>query len=110
MEEPHEVQADEERERVRERVAAVDVARASGVVCTRLPDEDRPGGRKTHLRAVQATTKAVTGPGGYLRARQVRVVTLEPASGCRRVWFVALEAAGLKVQPAGQERAGPGQD
>ena len=43
MEEPQEVQ-DEEYERVWERVAAVDVAKASGVVCTRVPDEDRPAG------------------------------------------------------------------
>ena len=42
MEEPQEVR-DEEYERVWERVAAVDVAKASGVVCTRVPDEDRPG-------------------------------------------------------------------
>jgi transposase len=43
VEEPQEVQ-DEEYERVWERVAAVDVAKASGVVCTRVPDEARPGG------------------------------------------------------------------
>jgi transposase len=98
VEEPHEVQADEEHERVWERVAAVDIAKASGVVCTRLPDEDRPGRRKAHLRAVQATAKAVTGPGDCLRARQVQVVTLEPASDYRRAWFAAPEAAGLKVQ------------
>ena len=42
MEQPQEVE-DEEYERVWERVAAVDVAKASGVVCTRVPDEGRPG-------------------------------------------------------------------
>ena len=46
MEEPREVQ-DEEHERVYQRVAAVDVAKASGVVCTRVPDEDRPGRHRT---------------------------------------------------------------
>ena len=44
MEKPQEVE-DEEYERVWERVAAVDVAKASGVACTRVPDEDRPGRR-----------------------------------------------------------------
>ena len=34
MEEPQEVPADEEHEQVWERVAAVDIAKASGVVCT----------------------------------------------------------------------------
>ena len=98
MEEPREVQADEEHERVWERVAAIDVAKASGVVCTRLPDEDRPGRRKTHLWSVQAATKVVIELGDYLRARQVQVVTLESTSDYWRIWFVILEAAGLKVQ------------
>ena len=44
MEKPQEVE-DEEYERVWERGAAVDVAKASGVACTRVPDEDRPGRR-----------------------------------------------------------------
>ena len=47
MEQPHEVVEDEEHERAWERVAAVDVAKASGVVCPRVPDEDRPGRRKS---------------------------------------------------------------
>ena len=42
MEQPQQVE-DEEYERAWERVAAIDVAKASGVVCTRVPDEDRPG-------------------------------------------------------------------
>jgi transposase len=98
VEEPQEVLADEEHERVWERVAAVDIAKASGVVCTRLPDEDRPGRRKTHVWTVQATTGAIIELGDYLRARQVQVVTLESTSDYWRIWFVILEAAGLKVQ------------
>ena len=43
MEQPQEVE-DEEHERVYRRVAAVDVAKASGVVCTRVPDEAGPAG------------------------------------------------------------------
>ena len=34
---------DEEHERVHERVAAIDVAKDSGVVCTRPPHPSRPG-------------------------------------------------------------------
>jgi transposase len=98
VEEPQEVPADEEHERVWERVAAVDIAKASGVVCTRVPDEDRPGRRKMHVWTVQATSKAVIELGDYLRARQIQVVTLESTSDYWRIWFVILEAAGLKVQ------------
>ena len=76
MEEPQEVQ-DEEYERVWERVAAVDVATASGVGCTRVPDEDRPGRRRTRVWTVTATVNAVTELADHLRCHQIEVVTLE---------------------------------
>ena len=97
MEQPQEVE-DEEHERVWERVAAVDVAKASGVVCTRVPDEDRPGRRKMHVWSVKATLGAVTELGDHLRCEGIQVVTLESTSDYWRVWYVALEACGLKVQ------------
>ena len=42
MMEPREIE-DEEHERVLERVAAIDVAKASGMVCVRVPHPSRPG-------------------------------------------------------------------
>jgi hypothetical protein len=48
MREPQEIE-DEEHEQVVERVAAVDVAKASGMVCTRVPHPSRPGGRRTRV-------------------------------------------------------------
>src|SRR6266545_2188901 len=59
MDEPHEV-ADEEHEQIVARVAAVDVAKASGMVCTRVPHESRPGRRLSQVWNVAATTNAVT--------------------------------------------------
>ena len=97
MEQPQEVQ-DEEQERVWERVAAVDVAKGSGVVCTRVPDEDRPGRRKTHVWTVAARAAAVIELGDHLRGHQIQVITLESTSDYWRIWFVLLEAAGLTVQ------------
>ena len=44
---------DEEHERVHERVAAVDVAKDSGVVCTRLPHPSRPGARQSTVWTVR---------------------------------------------------------
>jgi len=100
MEEPQEVQ-DEEYERVWERVAAVDVAKASGVVCTRVPDESRPGRRRTRVQTVTAAMNAVTELADHLRGHQIQVVTLESTSDYWRIWYVVLEAAGLRVQLAG---------
>ena len=53
MERPQQAEDEEQ-----ERVAAIDVAKASGVVCTRVPDEDRPGRRKMHVWAVTAAMGA----------------------------------------------------
>ena len=78
MEEPQVVQ-DEEYERVWERVAAVDVAKASGVVCTRVPDEARPGRRGTKVWTVTATLSAVAELAGNCAARCM-IVTLESTS------------------------------
>jgi transposase len=96
VEQPQEV-ADEDYERVWDRVAAVDVAKASGVVCTRVPDEDRPGRRKMHVWSVKATMGAVTELGDHLRCEGIEVVTLESTSDYWRIWHAVLEAAGLRV-------------
>jgi transposase len=97
VEQPQEVR-DEEYERVWERVAAIDVAKGSGVICTRVPDEDRPGRRRMHVWTVDARANAVIELGDHLRGRQIQVVTLESTSDYWRIWYVLLEAAGLQVQ------------
>jgi hypothetical protein len=99
MEQPQEVVEDEEHERAWGRVAAIDVAKASGVVCTRVPDEDRPGRRRARVWTVAATMGDVTTLGDHLRCQGVEVVTIEPTSDYWRIWHAVLEAAGgLKVQ------------
>ena len=85
MEEPQEFQG-EEYERVWERVSAVDVAKASGVVCTRVPDEDRPGRRTMHVWTVKATKRAIIELADHLRGLQIQIVTLESTSDYWRIW------------------------
>jgi len=97
VEQPQEIE-DEEYERTWERVAAIDVAKGSGVVCTRVPDEDRPGRRRSHVWTVTATRQAVIELADHLRGLQIQIVTLESTSDYWRIWWVVLEAAGLKVQ------------
>jgi hypothetical protein len=93
-EQPQEVVEDEEHERAWDRVAAIDVAKASGVVCTRVPDEGRPGRRRARVRAVAATMGEVTALGDHLRCQGIEVVTIESTSDYWRIWHAVLEAAG----------------
>ncbi len=80
MEQPQEVIEDEEHERAWDRVAAIDVAKASGVVCTRVPDENRPGRRRARVWTVTATMSEVTALGDHLRGQGIEVVTIESTS------------------------------
>jgi transposase len=90
---------DQEYERVYERVAAIDVAKAAGTVCVRLPHPSRPGVRQSHVQdSVPATTAAVSALAGQLAGLGIEKVTLESTSDYWRIWFYLLEAAGLDVQ------------
>lgn len=94
----HEEFPDEEHERVLERVAAIDVAKESGMVCTRLPGGGPGGRRVSRVWQVPATTNAVSDLAGDLVAAGVEKVTVESTSDYWRIWFYLLEAAGLDVQ------------
>jgi len=97
MREPQEV-LDEEYEQVLERVAAVDVAKAAGLVCTRVPHPERAGRRRTLAWEVPAATNAVLELAEHLARERIQKVTLEATSDYWRIWFYLLEAAGLDVQ------------
>src|SRR2546429_9995703 len=71
MREPQET-GDAEHEQVLERVAAVDVAKASGMVCTRVPHDVRPGRRRTRVWTVDAATNAVLELAGHLVGERAR--------------------------------------
>ena len=101
---------DQEHERVFDRVAAVDVAKASGMVCTRTPNPSRPGARHSTVWEVQATMNAVLALAARLAADGVEMVTLESTADYWRIWYYVLESAGLAVQlvTASQARNLPG--
>jgi transposase len=88
---------DEEHERVLDRVCAIDVAKASGMVCTRLPRQSGEG-RVSRVWSVPATTRAVVELAATLVALEIQKVTIESTSDYWRIWFYVLEAAGLDVQ------------
>ena len=79
---PQEIE-DEEHEQVIDRVAAIDVAKASGMVCVRVPHESKPGRRVSRVWEVPATTRAVTELAGYLVCQGAGKVTVESTSEIR---------------------------
>jgi transposase len=89
---------DNEHERVFERVAAVDVAKKDGTVCTRLPHPSGRGARRNTVWTVSATMNAVRDLAGQLAGLGIQRVTLESTSDYWRIWFYVLSAAGLEVQ------------
>ena len=88
---------DEEHERVFDRVAAVDVAKETGMVCTRVPTGS--GGRRvSRVWQVSATSNAIGDLAVQLVEWGIEKVTVESTSDYWRIWFYLLEAAGLQVQ------------
>jgi transposase len=88
---------DDEHQRVFEKVAAVDVAKATGMVCVRLPGAGgRP--RASKVWEVTAVMGAVTDLGRQLARDGIEMVTLEATSDYWRIWYYVLEMCGLAVQ------------
>jgi transposase len=86
---------DAEHELVIERVAAIDVAKAAGKVCVRLPG--KTGRRFSRVWDVPARTGAITELGDQLTELGIEKVTVESTSDYWRIFYYLLETAGLKV-------------
>lgn len=97
MREPQEVE-DRGHELAVERVAAVDVAKASGVVCTRVPREGAPGRFVTKVHSAGSTANAILELADHLAGLRIEKVVLESTSDYWRPFFYLLEASGLNVE------------
>jgi transposase len=88
-----ELDVDDDDERL-QRVAAIDVAKASGKVCVRLPGGKQ---RVTKVWDVESTTAAILALADELVAMRIERTVMEATSDYWRSFFYLLEAAGLQV-------------
>ena len=86
----------EDSTQVVEYAAAIDVAKGSGMVCTRVPGS-RPDRRRQKTWPVKATFGEVTALMDHLRAEGIQRLVLESTSDYWRIWYYLAEAAGLEV-------------
>lgn len=94
--EPEPIDVDDGQELV-PRVAAVDVAKASGVVCTRVPHPTAPGRRVTRVWDVAATTTSIMNLADTLAGQGIDRVVVESTSDYWRPFVYLLQARGLLV-------------
>jgi len=86
----------EDRTEVVTYAAAIDVAKGSGMVCTRAP-VSRPGRRRQAVWRAEVTYDQVVALMDHLRCQGIQRLVLESTSDYRRIWYYLAEAAGLEV-------------
>jgi transposase len=79
------------------RVAAIDVAKASGKICTRLPHPAQPQRRMTPVWDVAATTNDICALAQRLITDRIERVVLESTGDYWRAFYYILEAHGVPV-------------
>jgi transposase len=91
------VHVDSMDEEIVARVAAIDVAKDSGMVCTRVPHPSQPGRRTTTVWGMSARTSSIIAVADRLGEEHVERVVLEATSDCWRPFCYLLEARALVV-------------
>ncbi|WP_435280132.1 IS110 family transposase [Streptomyces sp. 1222.5] len=77
------------------RVAAIDIAKASGMVCLRVPHDTIEGRRVQKVWTVASTTNTILELGDRLLCQGVERVVMEATGSYWRPFFYLLEARGL---------------
>ncbi|MFF1606107.1 IS110 family transposase [Streptomyces mirabilis] len=77
------------------RVAAIDIAKASGMVCLRVPHDTIEGRRVQKVWTVASTTNTILELGDRLVCQGVERVVMEATGSYWRPFFYLLEARGL---------------
>jgi transposase len=95
---PAQLVEDEDYQLRYERVAGIDIAKAKGDVCTRLPAAREGGRRRSRVEeAVPARAADILALGARLLDDGVELVVMESTSDYWRIWYYLLESLGLAV-------------
>ena len=100
----------DEHEEIVGRVAAIDVAKASGMVCTRVPHATKAGKRLTRVWQVGSTTNQVLELAEQLASEGIERVVVESTSDYWRPFVrhevprVRAEVKGLRRRPVAAGR------
>jgi transposase len=78
-----------------ERVAALDLGKATLTACVRVPSPDRPGRRCQEVREYATTTAALLELADRLRTQEVELVAMEATGDYWKPVFYLLEAEGF---------------
>jgi transposase len=92
-----EIDAEAGEEQLVERVAAIDVAKASAVVCVRVAHASIAGRRVSRVWEVRSTTNAIIALAEQLAGERIERVVVESTSDYWRPFVYLLEAQGLTV-------------
>jgi transposase len=78
-----------------QRVAALDLGKASLMACVRVPDPDKPGRRLQEIRPYDTFTRSLLDLADWLRCEQVQLVVMEATGDYWKPVFYLLEAEGF---------------
>jgi hypothetical protein len=95
------IEETEQAEELVARVAAIDIAKASGMVCVRVPHEDKPGKRVQRVFNTVATSGAILDLADHLICQGVTRVVMEATSTYPEAVLLSAGVAWSGV-PAGQ--------
>lgn len=84
-------------EEIVERVAALDVGKASLVCCARVPDDTKPNRRLQEVQTYPTMTRSLLAMADRLRCLGVTRVVMEATSDYWKPVFYILEAAGFET-------------
>jgi transposase len=78
-----------------ERVAALDLGKASLTACVRVPHEERPGQRRQDIREYSTLSRSLLELADWLRRERIELVAMEATSSYWKPVFYLLEAEGF---------------